>query len=88
MFFDNCTYNPDCDKSPVEPFGFIDLVKAYENNAIPQGVSASETGYNNISDPSRIIGKPRDVFEAAHLERTLRDYKPSKSATPTEEKPA
>lgn len=79
-------YNKQKDISPVEPFGYIDLCQAYVNNSLPAQVSADDTAYNNIGHPDAMFDKPRDIFELAHLERTVRDYKPS--ATQTEESPA
>ena len=86
IFARDCSYDKRKDVSPVEPFGFIDLCQAYINNSLPTVVSADDTAYNNIAHPGAMFDKPRDVFELAHLERTIRDYKPS--ATQTEENSA
>ena len=81
-------YDPVKDVKPVEQFGYVDLSSALANNCIPADVSASDERYNKIDDPKSILGKPRDVFDAAHIQRTIRDYKAPEPSTPTEENPA
>ena len=80
-------YNPARDVSPVEQFGYIDAVSALDNKAVPGNVSASESKYNGIEDPSSIMNLASDVFEYDHQVRSIRDYKP-KSATVAQENPA
>lgn len=60
-------YNPDCDIMAVEPFGFVNLIEAVDNGCIPSSISNIEENYNGIEDPSTILGKPRDVFEAYRM---------------------
>lgn len=81
-------YNPVKDVKPVEQFGYVDLCSALANNSIPADVSASDESYNKIDNPASILGRPRDVFDAAHLQRTIRDYKAPEASTPKEENPA
>lgn len=59
-----CKYNVQRDIKPVESFGFVDLKSAFVNNTVPSRLPESETDYNGIEDPSTIVGKPGDVFDA------------------------
>lgn len=58
------SYNPVSDIAPVEQFGFVNLVESLANGFIPTEISNTEDSYNDIDDPSLIVGKPRDTFEA------------------------
>lgn len=57
-------YNEERDLAAVDQFGFIDLVESLEKGFIPEEISNTEDIYNDIEDPSTIMNKPRDVFEA------------------------
>lgn len=61
-------YNDVCDLSSVDQFGFVDLVACLENGVVPSTVSNTEDAYNDIEDPSEILGKPSDVFEACIMQ--------------------
>lgn len=63
MYVQNCVYNPMCDRCAVEPFGYVNLVEAVENGTVPSSINNVESEYNDIEDPSTIIGKPGDIFE-------------------------
>ena len=47
---------------------YINLAESLENGVVPSEIADSEPSYNEIDDPSTIIGKPRDVFEAYSLQ--------------------
>lgn len=79
-------FNPERDVQAVEQFGFVDLVSALANNCIPSDAVGVDSKFNGIDEPGSIMNRARDVFDAAHLERTIRDYK--QPATPSEENPA
>lgn len=72
-------YNSIKDIQPVEPFGFISLVDAFNNSCIPAGIEDSSDSYNDIEDPSTIVGKPSDVFEAMRMADAL--HQPSSVKT-------
>ena len=69
-------FNPLRDKQAVEQFGFVDVRKVLETNAIPAEVSEGSEVYNGIDDPSSILGKPHDVFEAMAMKQAINDYTP------------
>lgn len=73
-------YNPARDIARVEIDGFVDLVKANANNAIPANLSAADLQYNEIDDPRSIAGRPRNQFEAAQMAKAIVDYKPKANA--------
>lgn len=79
MVVESCLYNPERDLKAVEPFGFVDLKDAYINHCVPSQVGDSESDYNGIEDPSSIVGKPSDVFDAlsmsADLDKRVSDAK-------------
>ena len=62
-----CKFDPIKDSMAVEPFGFVNLIEAVENGCVPSFISNVEDNYNGIEDPSTIMGKPRDVFEAYRM---------------------
>lgn len=68
MIVENCKYNEERDNTPVSQYGFIDLVEAVNNGAVPTYLSDTEVAYNDIEDPESILGKPRDVFEAYRMQ--------------------
>ncbi len=60
-------FNEDRDVHEVDQFGFIDLAECMSNGEVPASVADSEDQYNGIEDPSEILGKPSDVFEAYRM---------------------
>lgn len=62
-----CRYNPDKDVHEVDQFGFVDLQKCLANGEVPASIADSEDAYNGIEDPSEILGKPSDVFDAYRM---------------------
>ena len=81
MICDNLVYNEVCDMAAVEPFGFIDLRKVYETHSLPTNIDGEDVAYNGIEDPSAILGKPSDIFEAYRMRDAILK---SASATPKE----
>lgn len=69
MICDNCFYDPVRDLAPVDQFGFIELKNALESSVVPSQMPGSETDYNGIDDPEKILGTPRDVFEAIEAQK-------------------
>lgn len=63
-----CEYNDIVDIKEVDQFGFIDLNECMANGQVPSSVSNTEDEYNDIIDPSSILGKPHDVFEAYRMQ--------------------
>lgn len=61
-------YNEVCDLAPVDQFGFVDLNECLANGEVPSTVSNTEDAYNGIEDPSEILGKPSDVFDAYRMQ--------------------
>lgn len=57
-------FNPLRDIAPVDQFGFVDLHDAYVNHCIPGDLIVNQEDYNGVEDPSSLIGKSADVFEA------------------------
>lgn len=62
-----CKYNPVTDLNPVAEFGFVDLVECLSKGEVPASIGNTDELYNDIDDPSTIIGKPKDNFEAIRL---------------------
>lgn len=76
MLFTELAFDPVFDLKAVEPFGFIDLKEALANSAVPSQLPDSDAEYNGIENPESILGKPRDVFDAMAMERSINDYVP------------
>lgn len=66
-----CIYDPLKDKCEVDQFGFVDMVSALDTGYIPSEISDTSEAYNDIDDPSSIMGKPRDPFEAMRMQDYL-----------------
>lgn len=77
-----CDYNDVTDIKEVDQFGFVDLNECMANGQVPSTVSNTEDEYNGIDDPSSILGKPHDVFEAYRMH----DYVKSVGKTKTDNK--
>ncbi len=60
-------FNEERDNHEVDQFGFIDLAECLSNGEVPATIADSEDKYNGIEDPSEILGKPSDVFEAYRM---------------------
>lgn len=73
------------DIAKVDQFGYVDLPKVLVNNTLPANMSNNDLKYSDIDNPQSVMNRPKDVFEVAHLERSIRDYKP---ATKSLENPA
>ena len=69
------TFDPARDISPVEQFGYIDLVAANLTSSVPASITVDEAKYNGIEDPGAIAGRPRDVFEQAQASKAVLGYK-------------
>lgn len=64
MIVEHCEYDPVRDIKPVDQYGFIDLKTALDSSIVPSQMPDSDSDYNGIDDPEKVIGHPRDVFEA------------------------
>lgn len=71
MIITECSFDPVRDLAPVEQFGFIDLKVSLDSSVVPSQMPESSSDYNGIDDPNKILGKPRDVFEAIDTQKAL-----------------
>lgn len=77
-----CKYNPDKDIQQVQPFGFVDIVKANQTSVVDVPLDVNEENFNDIDDPRSIAGRPSDDFELAQANSAIVGYKaPSKDGT-------
>lgn len=60
-------FDPKKDIQEVDQFGYIDLVDVIKNGSIDCEISVKEPAFNQIGDPSSILGKPKDVFDAHRM---------------------
>ena len=74
MIVKDCPFDPVRDLSPVEQFGFIELKDALANSIVPSQMPDSETDYNGIDEPDKVLGKPRDIFEAMDAQKTAEQF--------------
>lgn len=63
-----CRFDPIRDIEPVSQTGWINLYEAYATHTIPSVIDDSEVAYNEIENPSSILGKPNDIFEATRMQ--------------------
>lgn len=57
-------YDPKCDLHEVDQFGFLNLRDVYENGAVDGAMTFEAEKYNGVSDPSLLLSRPKDQFEA------------------------
>lgn len=69
MIVKDCPFDPVRDIAPVEQFGFIELKDALANSIVPSQMPESETDYNGIDEPEKVLGKPSDIFEAMDAQK-------------------
>lgn len=78
-------FNPACDLHEVDQFGFLNLRDVYENGAVDGAMSFEAEKYNGVSDPSVLLSRPKDQFEALrqsdYVRDILRTEKEKKSAS-------
>lgn len=58
------------DLTEVDQIGYIDLATAYVNGVVSGDVNPDQLTFNQIEDPSSILGRPADEFDAIRM----RDY--------------
>lgn len=68
----------------VSQFGWLDLAEAYRNHNVPASLDGLDAKSNGIEDPSSILGKPTDVFDAmrmkSYIEKSARKGGNSKNS--------
>lgn len=79
MIIKECKYDELRDVAPVDQFGFVNLNECLANGEVPATIADSEDTYNGIEDPSSIIGKPRDIFEAYSMQDYIKERGNAKS---------
>lgn len=69
MIVIDCPFDPVRDIAPVEQFGFIELKSALAESVVPSQMPESDSDYNGIDEPEKVLGKPRDIFEAMDAQK-------------------
>lgn len=72
-----CIYNPLRDCSPVEQDAYVDLVKAFKNGIIPQGINVNESVEMPCEETDSLLPPPSDVFESIQQVHTVRELSDS-----------
>lgn len=57
-------YDPKFDRQAVDQTGVLDVREAFVNGAIDGSVSVSAEHFNGVQDPSVLLPRPKDQFEA------------------------
>lgn len=73
MIVESCPFDPVRDIAPVDQFGFIDLKVALDSSVVPSQMPDSDSDYNGIDEPDKVLGKPRDIFEALDAQSALEE---------------
>lgn len=84
MIVKECLYDPCKDLKPVDSFGWLDVAEAYVNKSVPSDIVTQETDFNNIDDPSSILGKPTDVFHALRMQDSIEASVSAQNDKPSE----
>ena len=80
----NIRFDKNRDVQEVDQFGFVDLVKAFQNGYVPGDLEGDDSAYNDIEDPSSIVGKPHDPFEAMRMQDSIvKSVQNSEAAKPS-----
>jgi hypothetical protein len=69
MIVKDCQFDPVRDLAPVEQFGFIELKDALANSIVPSQMPESDSDYNGIDEPDKVLGRPSDIFEAMDAQK-------------------
>lgn len=72
-------FDPVRDLAPVDQFGFIELKSALAESVVPSQMPNSDSDYNGIDEPEKVIGKPRDIFEAMDAQKAAEQLAASAS---------
>ena len=86
MIQKGANFNKDRDIQEVDQFGFIDLIKSFQNGYVEGNSDIKAEAFNEIEDPASIIGKPTDVFEALRMQDTMIESVKSASAKKSDSK--
>lgn len=79
MIVEKCLYDPVRDIAPVDQFGFIELKSALAESIVPSQLPDSESDYNGIDEPDKVLGKPHDIFEAMDAQKAAEQLAASAS---------
>lgn len=64
-------YDPVKDIAEVDQFGFVNITNAFKNGYVPGSNASVHVDFDHAEDPSAIVGKPSDVFEAYRMQDSL-----------------
>lgn len=76
----DCKYDSLRDVQQVEPFGFVDLVRANQTSTIDTPIDVAEEKFNGIEDPRAVGMRPSDDFELMQGNAAILAYKPKNEA--------
>lgn len=86
MIVEGCMFDPVRDLKPVDQFGFIELKSALAESVVPSQLPDSESDYNGIDEPDKVLGKPRDIFEAMDAQKAAEELAASsQDGSPSED---
>ena len=66
-------YDPTIDLQDVDQFGFVNLNEAIEKGIIPSGNPELEENFNGVLNPSTLMHRAQDVFEATRAAQYVKD---------------
>lgn len=69
MIVESCLFDPVRDIVSVDQFGFIELKSALAESVVPSQLPDSDSDYNGIDEPDKVLGKPHDIFEAMDAQK-------------------
>lgn len=52
-------YDKNRDRFEVSQSGYLDLNDAFLNHSVPADFAQDDAVYNDVDDPSKVIGKPK-----------------------------
>ena len=60
----DATFDPACDVSEVDQFGFLDLRQSFLTGTVEGSLAPTDENYNGIEDQDSLLPAPKDAFEA------------------------
>lgn len=79
-----CAFNPEVDLQEVDQFGFVNLGEALVNGVLPGDMTMSEEAFNAVSEPSTLLHRADDIFDAMRKAEFVRESLSALSAAERE----
>lgn len=66
-----CKFDPVRDVRDVDTGCIIDINDILRTGVVPSSINSAPLSYNGIEDPTTIIGRPSDTFDALRMNEQI-----------------